>query len=55
MNYIKCKRNDDNVVRNETKIVRRAATCDEISLQKTSNVSVVATNAVHTAALSRMM
>jgi len=45
MNYIKCKRNDDNVVRGETKIVRRAAMCDEISLQKTSNVSVVATDA----------
>jgi len=45
MNYIKCKRNSDNVVRNEIKIVRRAAVCDEISLQKTLNVSVVAANA----------
>jgi len=42
MNDIKYRRNDNNVVKDGKAIVRRAAVCDEISLQKTSNVSVVA-------------
>ena len=49
------KRSDDYKVRDRTKSVQRAAMCNEISLQKTLNVSVVATEAVETAALSRMM
>ena len=46
------ERIDSNIVKNGTKNVQRAAMCDEISLQKTSNVSVVTTNAVETAAMS---
>jgi len=39
INVEKC---NDNIVRNKRKIVQRAAKCDEISLQETLKVSVVA-------------
>ena len=48
------KKIDSNIVRNGTKSVQRAAMCDEISLQKTSNVIVVTRNAVEAAAMSRI-
>jgi len=45
MNGIKWKRNDNSVVKDGKAVARRAAVCDEISLQETSNVSVIAAKA----------
>ena len=45
LTYINVGKIKINIVLNKRKIVQRAAMCDEISLQKTSKVSVVAADA----------